>query len=125
VCRTFKSSRGYHHCADLVRSKNRGNSIIAGYTRGDLSGVLTSQGHNLIGDSSGGSGYDKSDCLDVDPRLDRLKNNGGTTVTHALLPGSPAINAGDNTGARQWDQRGPGFQRIVNGTIDIGAFEGQ
>jgi hypothetical protein len=43
----------------------------------------------------------------------------------ALLPGSPAINAGDNTNAPANDQRGPGFPRIVGGTIDIGAFEVQ
>jgi hypothetical protein len=43
----------------------------------------------------------------------------------ALLPGSPAIDAGDNTGAPDFDQRGPGFPRIVNGIIDIGAFEVQ
>jgi hypothetical protein len=41
----------------------------------------------------------------------------------ALLAGSPAIDAGDNTDAPLWDQRGPGFRRVVNGTIDIGAFE--
>ena len=43
----------------------------------------------------------------------------------ALLPGSPAVDAGDNTGAPPYDQRGPGFARIVGGTIDIGAFEVQ
>jgi hypothetical protein len=43
----------------------------------------------------------------------------------ALLPGSPAINAGDNTNAPMWDQRGAPFRRIVHGTIDIGAFEVQ
>ena len=43
----------------------------------------------------------------------------------ALLPGSPAIDAGDNTDAPEWDQRGPGYPRIVNGIIDIGAFEVQ
>ena len=43
----------------------------------------------------------------------------------ALLPDSPAIDAGDNTGAPDWDQRGPGYPRIVNGIIDIGAFEYQ
>jgi hypothetical protein len=41
----------------------------------------------------------------------------------ALLPGSPAIDAGDNTNAPAYDQRGPGFARVVNGAIDIGAFE--
>jgi CSLREA domain-containing protein len=41
----------------------------------------------------------------------------------ALLPGSPAIDAGSNTGAPTTDQRG--FTRIVGGTIDIGAYEMQ
>jgi hypothetical protein len=48
-----------------------------------------------------------------------------TTPTTALLPGSPAIHAGDNASAPVYDQRGPGFARIVGGTIDIGAFEVQ
>jgi hypothetical protein len=43
----------------------------------------------------------------------------------ALLPGSPAIDSGTNQMAPEWDQRGPGFPRIVNGTIDRGAFEVQ
>jgi hypothetical protein len=43
----------------------------------------------------------------------------------ALLVGSPAIGAGDPTGAPAFDQRGPGFARIVGGAIDIGAFEVQ
>ena len=41
----------------------------------------------------------------------------------ALLAGSPAIDAGDNTDTTDWDQRG--LSRIVNDTIDIGAFEVQ
>jgi hypothetical protein len=41
------------------------------------------------------------------------------------LPGSPAIDAGNNAYATDWDQRGPGYPRIVNGIIDIGAFEYQ
>jgi hypothetical protein len=101
------------------------NSIIALNSTFDLNGVLTGSGHNLFGNSEGGSGYDDSDILDVDPVLGPLTDNGGPTLTHALLPGSPAIDAGDNTDAPEWDQRGPGFPRIVNGTIDIGAFEVQ
>ena len=57
--------------------------------------------------------------------LGPLQDNGGPTFTHALLTGSPAIDAGDNTDAPLFDQRGPGFPRIVNGIIDIGAFEVQ
>jgi hypothetical protein len=91
----------------------------------DLSGGVTSQGYNLIGNSSGGTGFAASDLLNIDPQLGPLQNNGGPTQTMALLPGSPAINAGDSSGAPAYDQRGPGFPRIVNGTIDIGAFEVQ
>jgi hypothetical protein len=43
----------------------------------------------------------------------------------ALLPGSPAIDAGDNTAAPLFDQRGPSYARIVNARTDIGAFEVQ
>jgi hypothetical protein len=104
------------------------NTIMAGngaLSAPDLSGHLYSIGHNLIGNSQGGSGFDETDILDVDPRLGPLQDNGGPTFTRALLPDSPAIDAGDNTDAPDWDQRGEGFPRIVNGIIDIGAFEYQ
>ncbi len=56
-----------------------------------------------------------------------LADNGGPTQTIALLPGSPAVDAGSNALANQYslttDQRGAGFPRTVNGTVDIGAFE--
>jgi hypothetical protein len=91
----------------------------------DLSGSLSSLGHNLIGNTSGGTDFAASDLLNVNPKLGPLQNNGGPTQTMALLAGSPAIDAGDNTNAPAYDQRGPGYPRIVNGTIDIGAFEAQ
>jgi hypothetical protein len=53
--------------------------------------------------------------------LGPLAVNGGPTATHALLCGSPAIDAGDNTDAPATDQRG--MPRIINGVIDIGSFE--
>jgi hypothetical protein len=101
------------------------NSIIANNSFRDLSGAMTNSGYNLFGKSTGGSGYVPSDILNVDPMLGPLANNGGPTQTMALLPGSPAIDSGLNQGAPEWDQRGPGFPRIVNGTIDRGAFEVQ
>jgi hypothetical protein len=96
----------------------------------DLAGNLGSLGHNLVGNGDGGSGYDPTDLVGtlsspIDPRLGPLADNGGPTQTMALLPRSPAIDAGDNTDAPEWDQRGPGYPRIVNGVIDIGAFEVQ
>jgi hypothetical protein len=92
----------------------------------DVDGRFQSQGYNLIGDGTGGSGFVRTDRVGtatnpIDPMLGPLAANGGLTPTMALLPGSPAINAGDNTGAPDTDQRG--FPRIVGGTIDIGAFE--
>ena len=65
----------------------------------------------------------------IDPRLGPLMDNGGPTFTHALLPGSPAINMGDaaavaNSGdVPQFDQRDAPHSRIVDGRIDMGAFE--
>jgi len=92
----------------------------------EIVGNLGSQGHNLIGLTEGGSGFDPSDLLNVfRPLLGPLQDNGGPTRTMALLPGSPAVDAGDNRGAPMWDQRGEGFNRIVGGIIDIGAFEAQ
>jgi len=109
------------------------DTIFAGNTATtspDVSGVIASQGHNLIGIGAGASGYAATDLVGtlttpINPNLGPLQNNGGPTQTMALLPGSPAINAGDNTGAPQYDQRGAGYPRIVGGTIDIGAFEVQ
>jgi hypothetical protein len=105
------------------------NTIVAGNTHtgspSDVDGSIVSNGHNLIGDTNGSSGWVASDLLNVDPNLGPLQDNGGPTQTMALLPGSPAIDAGDNTDAPEWDQRGEGYPRIVNGTIDIGAFEVQ
>ncbi len=104
------------------------NSIIGGNSAefgADLKGSFTSFGNNLFSNSSGGSGYAPTDILNVDPQLGPLADNGGPTLTMALLPSSPAIDTGDNTNALEWDQRGPGFPRMVNGTVDIGAFEVQ
>jgi len=51
----------------------------------------------------------------------------GPTLTHMLLPGSPAINGGDPnfTPPPSYDQRGSPFVRVFNGRIDIGSFEVQ
>jgi hypothetical protein len=67
-----------------------------------------------------------SNLFGLDPLLGPLQDNGGPTLTHALLTGSPAIDRGDpESQPSGWDQRGEGFDRIVNERIDIGAFEVQ
>ncbi|MGA2750420.1 MAG: choice-of-anchor Q domain-containing protein [Verrucomicrobiota bacterium] len=80
--------------------------------------------NNLIQVNNGFSGGLVSTA---DPRLTPLQNNGGPTWTHALLNGSPAIDAGDNTALPATDQRG--YPRIVDGDgdgsaiVDLGAVE--
>jgi len=117
------------------------NTLIAGNFHGatgttadDVDGPLNSSGdNNLIGDGTGMTGLVDgvngnqvgTAANPIDPRLGPLADNGGPTLTRALLPGSPAIDAGNNAYATEFDQRGPGFPRIVNSIIDIGAFEFQ
>jgi hypothetical protein len=90
-------------------------------------GTVTSLGYNLSSDD--GSGYltGPGDQINTDPMLGPLQDNGGPTFTHELLPSSPAINAGNPgfTPPPFYDQRGSGFDRVVNGRIDIGSFEVQ
>ena len=110
----------------LINTIIAGNHVNGG-TGPDLNGSpTTDNGNNLFGNSSGGSGFAASDLLNVDPLLAALGNYGGPTETFALLPGSPAIDAGNNAGIPAGittDQRGPGYPRIVSGSVDIGAFE--
>jgi hypothetical protein len=65
----------------------------------------------------------------TDPGLDPLANNGGATQTMALKTGSVAIDKGPNPEpafpGNEFDQRGTGFPRVVNGQVDVGAFEVQ
>jgi hypothetical protein len=89
-----------------------------------VSGPLDSQGYNLIGDGSGGSGYADTDLVGsadnpIDPLLGPLQDNGGPTPTMALLSGSPALDAGDPDQLGSPDQRGVGRTDGVN----IGAYQ--
>jgi hypothetical protein len=90
-------------------------------------GTVTSFGYNLSNDDGGGFLIGPGDQINTDPLLGPLQDNGGPTFTHALLPDSPAIDAGDPsfTPPPFFDQRGPGFDRIVNNRLDIGSFEMQ
>jgi uncharacterized repeat protein (TIGR01451 family) len=128
-----------------IGTVNIGNTILANTPGGnsDIFGAFSSQGNNLIGNASGGTGFTNGVNGDIagfsggviNPRLAALANNGGPTQTLALLAGSPALDAGSNTLATNagltTDQRGI-FARVVDGpdvnttdTVDIGAFESQ
>jgi hypothetical protein len=87
----------------------------------DAGATITDNGGNLIGTSAS----------PIDPKLGPLADNGGLTLTHALLSGSPAINRGalnavaGMNGVPQFDQRGQPFGRVIGGRIDVGAVESQ
>jgi len=90
-------------------------------------GSVTSHGYNVSSDNGGGYLTGPGDQINTDPMLGPLQDNGGPTFTHALLPGSPAIDAGDPkfTPPPYYDQRGPTYWRVRNGRIDVGSFEVQ
>jgi hypothetical protein len=109
-----------------------GNTILKVGTTGSnvvnsSPGTITSDGYNLSSDNGAGFLTATGDQINANPMLGPLQNNGGPTFTHALLLGSPAINAGDPnfTPPPFSDQRGIGYDRVANGRIDIGALEVQ
>jgi hypothetical protein len=118
------------------RSTQLDNTLIARNTSTgsapDVRGsVNATSGFNLIGDGTGMTGISNglngnqvgTSANPIDPLLAPLGNYGGPTQTLALLPGSPALDASSNAlrGGATTDQRG--YARIVNRTVDIGAFE--
>jgi hypothetical protein len=97
------------------------SSIVANNGRWDLFFAGTVAGHdNLI---TATNAVVPADTLTVDPQLLPLADNGGPTLTHALAVGSPAIDAGNNVAALEFDQRGE--PRAVGAAPDIGALEVQ
>lgn len=97
------------------------NTLLAGTGARCSAGSLpTSQGHNLSSDTTCNL-TDATDKPGVDPVLGPLAANGGTTKTHALLAGSPALNAGDGASLDTTDQRGK--PRVQFKSVDIGAVE--
>lgn len=99
------------------------NSIIALNTGGDQcnSGVnVTSLGGNLSGDNSCGL-TNAADQLNADPLLNPLQDNGGSTWTHALAAGGPAVDAGVADHCLPADQRG--LSRPQGAACDSGAYE--
>jgi hypothetical protein len=115
---------------DIRSSTVTANYLDCCYGSGLYAGGSTAIFDTIVAGNTGvadvyGPHTGSANLIGGNPRLGPLAWNGGHTQTHAILPGSPAIDSGDNHDAPEWDQRGPGFPRIVNGTIDIGAFEVQ
>jgi hypothetical protein len=138
---------GIFNYASNASTTTLGNTIVAGNKiflpsggedPDDVYGSVSTKGHNLIGTGDGSSGLTNAqngdqvgtDTTLIDPKLGLLAYNGGPTQTHALLPGSLAIDAGNNSlavgpngTALAFDQRGVGYPRIQGARVDIGAFE--
>jgi hypothetical protein len=116
------NSAGYAGSIANVSSMTLSNTIIANST-GDCYGRISADSHTLASDSSCGGATVKSSAeLNLGP----LANNGGPTQTIALLPGSAAIDAGDDAvcaaaPVNHLDQRG--VARPQGAHCDSGAFE--
>lgn len=109
------SSSGYFYNSIIADSYGGGFGCAVGDGASVVAGA-----DNIIEDDGC-----TTSAIDTDPGLDRLALNGGLTRTHALLTGSAAIDAGDNTdcGTGQTvalDQRGAARN---DGSCDIGAYE--
>lgn len=89
----------------------------------DGNGSVINRGFNISDDDSTAAFARNAGNL----RLGPLGIHGGSTPTHALLPGSPGIDAGSHGPIADMprDQRGHGFDRIANGRADVGAYEVQ
>lgn len=107
------------------------NTIVASNLGGDCAGkgIIFSLGHNLDSDDTCDfvqiypGEATSGDHRRTDPKLGPLQDNGGFSKTRAPLPGSPAIDAGDNVGCPPTDQRG--VARPQGAACDIGAYEFQ
>ena len=100
------------------------NTIVAGNDGYQCTpqGTWVSEGNNLGSDTKCNFTA-TGDIESVDPLLGVLADNGGETPTHALLTGSPAIDAGTNSGCPATDQRG--VARPQGTDCDIGAYESE
>ena len=123
------NSQGEALWNDAVSTLKLKNSVIVhGSANGSCQGTITSLGHNLE-DTNSCAFTGPGDLHNIDPLLSPLRDNGGALPTHALLPGSPAIDAGDNAGCPAADQRGVARPKDGDAdgtaTCDIGAYEYQ
>ncbi len=110
------------------------NGVATGNTGPDLepsSSTSLDVDYSLIGnttDSEVTAGTGTGNLLDLIPQLGPLQDNGGPTYTHATVPGSPAIDAGDpsfDVVSTPVDQRGAPFARGIGARVDMGAYEHQ
>lgn len=117
-CAGLRAQRDARLDSSIIARNRSGN---AGCVDLAVTGTLTGA-HDLVGADNG---VLPAGTLVADPHLTPLANHGGPTRTHALLPASPAIDAGSNPGNAGTDQRDSGFARQAGAGVDIGAYERQ
>ena len=110
---------GTIHIGNTIVAKNIAANEPDAYN--PASGTFDDLGHNLVFADPDSVFTNSSDIFGLAPLLGALANNGGPTKTHALLKGSPAINAGDDALNPGVDQRG--VKRPQGPHVDIGAYE--
>ena len=117
----------YHLLFNLEISNTILNAGASGENIFNNGGTIMSHGYNISSDDGGGYLNGPGDQIKTDPLLGPLQDNGGPTLTQALLPGSSAIDAGDPnfTPPPFYDQRGCPFLRVFSGRVDVGSFEAQ
>lgn len=122
---------GHDGALVFIRNALLGGNVDRGGQAHDCTGILQSRSHNLVSSFRGCTlvGDTVGNLNNVDPKLDSLGDNGGSTLTHALFAGSPAIDAGSpgrctdvDGNPLLKDQRGE--PRGRDQVCDIGAFEG-
>ena len=113
---TFGPSAATLELQNSIVADNADFSCLQGFF-GAGTVTLTSLGNNVFTDST--CAPVGSDQVVVSTGVDGLADNGGPTLTHALLAGSPAINAGNTAVCPATDQRGV----ARDAACDVGAFE--
>lgn len=98
-----------------------GNSAVE--SGPEVGGDFVDVAYSLIQNGTGDELVPGSNLFGVAPLLGPLADNGGPTLTHAILPGSPALDRGSNPNNLIFDQRGYGFERVIGAAADIGAYE--
>ncbi len=121
TCATTTEGGGFYRNNGSVEIYN---SIIASNNpSSDIAGNINVIEYSLYNNTDNLGAPTLTGNKNGNPRVYQLENNGGITLTHALKINSPAINLGQTTSLLTYDQRGVGYDRVIGGNVDAGAYE--